>query len=199
MPTPAEQKALTFVALVVLLGGAVRIVRGGVLAGPAANPVEQQALARQAYAASSLSTANVHAKSAKSQKSATKAPRRRYAGAKFDSTGLLVEGTGVSSTTLSGSGFPPPGPRIDVDVRARQPALGPAGPGRVLVDLDVADTAQIGRLPRVGPALARRIVANRDSLGPFGSLPALRRVKGVGPATLERLAGLVTFSGQARR
>jgi competence protein ComEA len=70
---------------------------------------------------------------------------------------------------------------------------------KAVVDLDVADTVQIGRLPRVGPALARRIVANRDSLGPFGTLAALRRVKGVGPATLERLAGLVTFSGQARR
>ena len=31
MPTPAEQKALAFVALVVLLGGVVRVVRGGVL------------------------------------------------------------------------------------------------------------------------------------------------------------------------
>src|SRR5215213_1723090 len=29
MPTPSEQKALAFVAMVVLLGGAVRIVRAG--------------------------------------------------------------------------------------------------------------------------------------------------------------------------
>jgi competence protein ComEA len=68
-----------------------------------------------------------------------------------------------------------------------------------LIDLDVAGAAEIERLPRVGPALARRIVASRDSLGPFGSLAALTRVKGIGPATAERLAPLVTFSGQARR
>ena len=68
-----------------------------------------------------------------------------------------------------------------------------------LVDLDLADAGKIERLPRVGPALARRIVANRDSLGAFGVLSALGRVKGMGPATLARLAPLVTFSGQARR
>jgi competence protein ComEA len=199
MPTPAEQKALTFLAIVTLLGGAVRIVRGGVPPGAVATPMEQQALARQAAAASSVATAGTRAR-AKSQNSVKKAPRRRYTGAKFDATGVLIEGTGVSSASLSPTGFPPPGARIDVDLRGARPApdatrLGPKAP----VDLDVADTAQIGRLPRVGPALARRIVANRDSLGPFGSLAALRRVKGVGPATLDRLAGLVTFSGQARR
>jgi DNA uptake protein ComE-like DNA-binding protein len=200
MPTPAEQKALTFLAIVILLGGAVRIVRGGVPAGPAATPMEHQALARQAVAASSVATTSARKIGAKGRKGAQTTPRRRYAGAKFDSTGLLIEGTGVSSAPLSPTGFPPPSPRIDVGLRGARPAAEgqPVGP-KALVDLDLADTAQIGRLPRVGPALARRIVANRDSLGAFGALPALRRVKGVGPATLERLAGLVTFSGQARR
>jgi hypothetical protein len=200
MPAPAEQKALTFLAIVILLGGAVRIVRGGVPASSVATPMEQQALGRQAVAAGSVATAGTRARAARGQKSAQKALKRRYAGAKFDSTGVLIEGSGVSSASLSSTGFPPPGARIDVDLRGARPALqeSPLGP-KPPVDLDVADTAQIGRLPWVGPALARRIVANRDSLGPFGSLKALRRVKGVGPATLDRLAGLVTFSGQARR
>jgi competence protein ComEA len=59
--------------------------------------------------------------------------------------------------------------------------------------------AEIERLPRIGPALAHRIVANRDSAGPFGGLEGLRRVRGVGAATLKLLGPLVTFSGQARR
>jgi Helix-hairpin-helix motif len=43
--------------------------------------------------------------------------------------------------------------------------------------------------------LATRIVSNRDSLGAFGSLNALCwRVRGVGPATAERLRPMVTFS-----
>jgi hypothetical protein len=205
MPTPAEQKALAFLSFVVLLGGAVRVVRAGALGSPAASPAEQQALARQASAAESSVARDRERKAAKARKPGRSAPRVRYAGSRFDSTGLLMEGTGVTPST----GFPPPGPRIDVDSR-RRPTLeglgtgsaggtGPANSRDLLVDLDVAGAAEIERLPRIGPALARRIVANRDSLGPFGVLSALSRVKGVGPATLERLARLVTFSGQARR
>ena len=51
MPTPSEQKALTFVAMVVLLGGAVRVVRAG--SSPGSSAMEQQALARQATAVES--------------------------------------------------------------------------------------------------------------------------------------------------
>lgn len=210
MPTPAEQKALAFVALVLLLGGAVRVVRGD---SPAtATSAEQQALGRQATAAELAATIEAAKKATKGQNRGKKARRGRYAGAKFDSTGVLIEGTGVVSST----GFPPPGSRIDVDMRDRPLAtagsLGRGGrdwgggssvpgvpgvPGRL--DLDAADAAEMERLPGIGPALAKRIVASRDSLGPFGVLSALGRVKGVGPATMKRLAALVTFSGQARR
>ena len=201
MPAPAEQKAFAFLAFVVLLGGAVRVVRAGALAPAAASLAEQQALARQATAASSTATLQRDRKGAKGVRSARAAPRLRRGSARFDSTGLLIEGTGVVSPT----GFPPPGPRIDVDSRRGTVPKGlegsnrPAGRPGTLVDMDVAGVGEIERLPRIGPALARRIVANRDSLGPFGVLSALGRVKGMGPATLERLARLVTFSGQARR
>jgi competence protein ComEA len=36
-------------------------------------------------------------------------------------------------------------------------------------------------LPGVGPVLARRIIADREQRGPFGSIANLRRVKGIGP------------------
>ncbi len=62
------------------------------------------------------------------------------------------------------------------------------------IDLDVASAAEIERLPRIGPTLAARIVGNRDSLGPFGSLQELQRVRGVGPAMAKTLAPHVTFS-----
>ena len=198
MPTPAEQKALAFVALVVLLGGAVRVVRGNALASPGAAAAEQQALARQTFAASSSAAAAAAKNDKRRGKTGVKAPKRRYAGAKFDSTGVLIEGSGVVSTT----GFPPPNPRIDVDSRgsaAPGASSGPVVSGSTRIDLDAASPEEIERLPRVGPALARRIVANRDSLGPFGSLSGLRRVKGMGPATIDRLEHLVTFSGQTRR
>lgn len=79
--------------------------------------------------------------------------------------------------------------------RERGAARGiPPTPDPVIVNPDLASAEELDALPGVGPALAARIVANRDSLGPFGSLGALQRVRGIGPATAERLAAHVTFS-----
>ncbi len=66
------------------------------------------------------------------------------------------------------------------------------------LDLDTAPAEALERLPRIGPALAKRIIADRDSLGPFGSLEGFQRVKGVGPAMARTLAPYVTFSGTPR-
>ena len=66
------------------------------------------------------------------------------------------------------------------------------------IDVDRAPAAELDRLPRVGPALAARIVADRDSCGPFGSLEALQRVRGIGPGVARELQGRVTFSGTPR-
>ena len=66
----------------------------------------------------------------------------------------------------------------------------PLGP----LDLDVASEKEIEALRHVGPALAKRIIADRDSFGPFGSMEGLRRVKGVGLSMVEKLDSAVTFS-----
>jgi competence protein ComEA len=66
------------------------------------------------------------------------------------------------------------------------------------IDVDLATSADIERLPGVGPALAKRIVANRETAGAFGCLAALDPVKGIGPSLLRRLDSLVTFSGAPR-
>ena len=68
--------------------------------------------------------------------------------------------------------------------------LPPPGP----VDLDVATEAEIESLRHVGPALAKRIVADRDSFGPFGSMEGLLRVRGIGPSMVAKLDSSVTFS-----
>ena len=67
-----------------------------------------------------------------------------------------------------------------------------------LLDLDSAPAESLVRLPRIGPTLAKRIVADRDSLGPFGSPEAFQRVRGVGPAMARALEPYVTFSGTPR-
>ena len=180
MPTPSEQKALAFVAIVVLLAGAARVLRAGAILPAAPTPSEQQALARQAFAANSSATAQHDAKAGRRGKQARVSRKRR------DDVATTV--AGVASVPFS-------------DVRPGVPpdsAPARSGP-RLPVDLDVATLPEIEALPRIGPALAKRLLASRDSAGPFGSLQGLRRVKGMGPATLRLLAPLVTFSGQTRR
>jgi competence protein ComEA len=63
------------------------------------------------------------------------------------------------------------------------------------IDVDRATAEDLTRLPRVGPALAQRIVADRDAHGGFGNLAELDRVPGIGPVLLEGLRRHVTFSG----
>ena len=48
-------------------------------------------------------------------------------------------------------------------------------------------------------ALAKRMVAYREAHGPFGGLPALDGVPGVGPGLLGALAEHLSFSGAPRR
>ncbi|MGH7520638.1 MAG: ComEA family DNA-binding protein [Gemmatimonadales bacterium] len=59
------------------------------------------------------------------------------------------------------------------------------------IDLDRADVSEITRLPRIGPALAQRIVAWRTEHGPFGSLARLDSVPGVGAKLLDAIRPFV--------
>jgi competence protein ComEA len=62
------------------------------------------------------------------------------------------------------------------------------------IDLDRATALEIARLPRVGPRLAKTIVADREARGPFGSLAALDRVPGVGAGLLNAIQPHTSFS-----
>jgi competence protein ComEA len=55
------------------------------------------------------------------------------------------------------------------------------------VDLNRAGEAELIALPGIGPALAGRILAERERRGRFRSVDELLEVRGIGPATLERL------------
>jgi len=59
------------------------------------------------------------------------------------------------------------------------------------LDLNRANVEELMTLPGIGPVLAERIVAHREEHGPFDAPECLLDVEGVGPATLERLEGLV--------
>jgi competence ComEA-like helix-hairpin-helix protein len=69
----------------------------------------------------------------------------------------------------------------------------PLGPEEQ-IDADRASAAELARLPRVGMALAKKIVAWREEHGPFGGPAGLDQVPGVGPGLLATLAQHLSFS-----
>jgi competence ComEA-like helix-hairpin-helix protein len=73
------------------------------------------------------------------------------------------------------------------------PAAGASPDRKPAVDVNRAGTEALEGLPGIGPALARRVVAHRDSAGPFRTADDLLAVRGIGPATLERLRDRIRF------
>lgn len=65
-----------------------------------------------------------------------------------------------------------------------------------VVNINTADAAQLKQLPRVGPALADRILAFRESEGKFESTEDLILVQGIGEKTFEMLRTFVVIEGE---
>lgn len=66
---------------------------------------------------------------------------------------------------------------------------------RVGVDLNTASPALLEHVAGIGPKLAEKIVAHRDTTGPFRNRKALRKVSGLGPKALEQSAGFLRVRG----
>ncbi len=67
--------------------------------------------------------------------------------------------------------------------RKRGPAVVPAGPIR----LNTATQAELETLPGIGPGRAKRILAYRQTYGPFASARDLGKVPGIPPALVTQL------------
>jgi competence protein ComEA len=89
---------------------------------------------------------------------------------------LSLVGMGVYWVVQGG----PRGELIEIDRAAPLTA-------RYLVDVNKAEWPEFAELPDIGETLARRIVDSRESGGAFRDHADLRRVRGIGPRTLERL------------
>ncbi len=186
MPTPAERKALFFLSGLMLLGSGVRA--SAALSGAERDPAVaegQPALERQIEA---VDTAR--ARSSSSRKSSSR--KQKKSASSRSSSRSTGGATAASDTRLSS--------RMAVSSFGgdAQPIIYHTSTKPGKVDVDVADAEALEGLPRIGPVVARRIVANRDSLGPFGSLKELQRVKGIGPALARAVAPYVTFSLRPR-
>jgi len=75
-------------------------------------------------------------------------------------------------------------------------------PYQFQVDLNSASWQELVLLPGIGETLAMRIIESRQTDGPFVNRADLLRVRGIGPATLDRLCPYLAplpESGQVAR
>ena len=61
------------------------------------------------------------------------------------------------------------------------------------LNINVASEKELQALPRIGPSMAKRIIAYR-SLHPFEKVRDLLSVRGIGPKTMDQIEPLVTVS-----
>jgi len=183
MPTKSERQALAFLAVIAMLGAGVRATSarrflsdvneatGGAVQTDSASPAAR-ALAHQIAAVDSArlvrALSSGRARGSRSSRSLAKPSSARDA---------------VPTPTR--------GPR-------RATRAPPSGQLDEPVDINHASAAELERLPRVGPALAKRIIAWRKRHGPFESAESLRHVPGIGVTTSSLLEPLVTFSSGHR-
>ena len=64
------------------------------------------------------------------------------------------------------------------------------------MNVNSAGVEQLALLPRIGPAVAQRIVAYREENGAFKALEDLMLVRGIGEKTFELIKPYASLSGQ---
>lgn len=63
------------------------------------------------------------------------------------------------------------------------------------ININTASEAELDKLPGIGAVKAKAIVEERKKNGPFKSIEDIKRVKGIGDATLEKLKSEITVTG----
>ena len=182
MPTTSERRALVLLSVVATLGVAARIGRATSL-HIAPTPAERHALDVQIARVES-----VRATQAGGARTRRAEPQRASL-SRADSATHVAKAQVMRTPRLRADG--PRGQTARVPTEKRDAPHTP-------VDIDVASASDIEGLPLIGPSLAARIIANRDSCGAFGSLRELQRVRGIGETLTKRIAALVTFSSRSR-
>ncbi len=121
---------------------------------------------------------------------------------------LLVDATGAWRDPLLLDRFLPPDETALLPAGGSVPAVsgGGSGGGTVPIravpravfsgqlDINTAPADSLELLPGLGPALARRLVADRAVRGPYLAAGDLERVSGIGPRIAARLAPRLRFA-----
>jgi competence protein ComEA len=69
-------------------------------------------------------------------------------------------------------------------------------PPKGVVNVNTATAEQLQMLPKIGPSLAERIIAFRETNGPFERVSELVAVRGIGEKSLEALRPFVVTEGK---
>jgi competence protein ComEA len=99
----------------------------------------------------------------------------------------------VPSTPTVGPGTPTltPEPATPIPTAASAPAAAAQPAAGNLININTAAQAELESLPRIGPAIAQRIIDYRTANGPFTTIEQIMNVKGIGPATFEQIKNFI--------
>lgn len=64
----------------------------------------------------------------------------------------------------------------------------------ILININTATQPELESLPHIGPVIAQRIIAYRESNGSFMEIESIQQVDGIGPATFEDIKDLITVN-----
>lgn len=98
-------------------------------------------------------------------------------------------------TPTVGPGTPTPTPEpatATPPAQTTQPPGNPTTNTGQLININTATQAELESLPRIGPAIAQRIIDYRNANGAFTSIEQIMNVKGIGSATFEAIKDFIT-------
>jgi competence protein ComEA len=82
-----------------------------------------------------------------------------------------------------------------VSTPGTQAFAGPDSPvGGGGIDIIRAEQSALESLPGIGPVTAAKIIEYRQEHGPFTTVEQIQEVSGIGPATFDRIQGLISVS-----
>jgi competence protein ComEA len=88
---------------------------------------------------------------------------------------------------------PPTSPSKAVENEFDQPQ---APTDERLIDINTASQSELEELRGIGPVIAQRIIAYRETNGPFESIEELQKVSGIGPVTFEKIKDQITVDSK---